>query len=153
MEAASTNIQVFARVRPARGLGRSVVAVESEADNQAIVLNNERYAFTHASGPDTSQETMFEAAGRSVSDSALAGYNCTLFAYGQTGSGKTHTIYGPMDAKDAAQRGMLPRTLDYLYAQMRVKEESSGGRLKFTVKASFLEVRGLSTRGGGGGTR
>ena len=140
--AATSNIAVFARVRPATRAGAAVV-VSVDPEAACLVVGAERYAFTHASGPEASQEAMFEAAGRPISESALAGYNCTLFAYGQTGSGKTHTIYGPGEGRgEAAQRGLLPRTLDYLFAQMRSKEEASGGRLKFSVKASFLEVRG-----------
>jgi len=139
--AATSNIAVFARVRPATRAGAAVV-VSVDPEAACLVVGAERYAFTHASGPEASQEAMFEAAGRPISESALAGYNCTLFAYGQTGSGKTHTIYGPGEGRgEPAQRGLLPRTLDYLFAQMRSKEEASGGRLKFSVKASFLEVR------------
>jgi hypothetical protein len=144
--AATSNIAVFARVRPATRAGAAVV-VSVDPEAACLVVGAERYAFTHASGPEASQEAMFEAAGRPISESALAGYNCTLFAYGQTGSGKTHTIYGPGEGRgEPAQRGLLPRTLDYLFAQMRSKEEASGGRLKFTVKASFLEVRGRAGR-------
>ena len=142
----SSNIAVYARVRPASRAASTVVAVEG--DGASLLVGAERYSFTHASGPETTQEAMFEAAGRPISDSALAGYNCTLFAYGQTGSGKTHTIYGPMEGRDAAQRGLLPRTLDYVFAQMRSKEEGSSGRLKFSVKVSFLEVRGGPPRRG-----
>ena len=45
--------------------------------------------------------------------SVLAGYNGTIFAYGQTGSGKTFTITG--GAERYADRGIIPRTLSYLY--------------------------------------
>ena len=40
------------------------------------------------------QARVFEQLGADVVDSALRGYNCSVFAYGQTGSGKTHTIVG-----------------------------------------------------------
>lgn len=45
--------------------------------------------------------------------SVLAGYNGTIFAYGQTGSGKTFTITG--GAERYSDRGIIPRTLSYLY--------------------------------------
>lgn len=45
--------------------------------------------------------------------SVLAGYNGTIFAYGQTGSGKTFTITG--GAERYCDRGIIPRTLSYLY--------------------------------------
>jgi len=43
----------------------------------------------------------------------LAGFNGTIFAYGQTGSGKTFTISG--GAVRYGDRGIIPRTLSYLY--------------------------------------
>lgn len=45
--------------------------------------------------------------------SVLAGYNGTIFAYGQTGTGKTFTITG--GAEHYSERGIIPRTLSYLY--------------------------------------
>lgn len=45
--------------------------------------------------------------------SVLAGYNGTIFAYGQTGTGKTFTITG--GAEHYSDRGIIPRTLSYLY--------------------------------------
>ena len=38
--------------------------------------------------------------------SALDGYNVSLFAYGQTGSGKTHTMFGT-----GAEIGIIPRSI------------------------------------------
>jgi hypothetical protein len=41
---------------------------------------------------------------------------------GQTGAGKTYTMHGPnVEAEDChtnEQRGLLPRTLEYLFAQI-----------------------------------
>lgn len=37
---------------------------------------------------------VFETTARGVVDSALQGYNATIFAYGQTGTGKTYTMEG-----------------------------------------------------------
>jgi len=133
-----STVSVIARIRPSRGLtSNDVLNLDGE---DSILVNSQRYTFTRCLGPEARQDTVFEVAGRGISDAALGGYNCTLFAYGQTGSGKTHTIYGPNDGKDPTQQGLLPRTLEYVFSQMRTKEESSGGRLKYSVKVSFLEV-------------
>ena len=51
-----------------------------------------------------------------VVESCLEGYNGTIFAYGQTGSGKTYTITGPDDSYQ--QRGIIPRTLNYIFQQI-----------------------------------
>jgi kinesin family protein C1 len=43
--------------------------------------------------------------------SALDGYNVSLFAYGQTGSGKTHTMFGP-----EGDSGIIPRSITQILA-------------------------------------
>ena len=141
MSDASSSIEVIARVRPMNGASvisratTEVVTVDSDATT--LLVGGQRFSFSAVAGGNTSQESFFDLAGRRVCDAALAGYNCTLFAYGQTGSGKTHTIYGGA----GESRGLLPRTLEYIFAQMRAAEVASGGKTEFTAKASFLEVR------------
>lgn len=46
---------------------------------------------------DVKQDEVFDMIARDAVNSALDGYNSTLFAYGQTGSGKTFTITGGSD--------------------------------------------------------
>ena len=41
---------------------------------------------------DTSQETVFNSACRSLLDDVIRGNNASLFVYGQTGTGKTYTM-------------------------------------------------------------
>jgi hypothetical protein len=141
--AADTAIEVIARVRPMSAHSAAAPAVAVEADGATLAVNGTRFAFTAAAAADASQAALFDLAGRRAADAALAGYNCTLFAYGQTGSGKTHTIYGA-PAGDA--RGLLPRTIEYVFAGMRAQEAASGGKTKFTARASFLEVRAARAR-------
>jgi hypothetical protein len=45
------------------------------------------------------QEAIYEQCVRPLVESALAGYNATVFAYGQTGSGKTYTMVRPAPAR------------------------------------------------------
>ena len=52
---------------------------------------------------------------KDVVDSALDGFNGTIFAYGQTGSGKTFTMTGGTESYD--DRGIIPRTLSYIFNQ------------------------------------
>ena len=49
-------------------------------------------------------------------DSCFEGYNGTIFAYGQTGSGKTYTITG--GAERYADRGIIPRTISYIFNEI-----------------------------------
>lgn len=57
----------------------------------------------------------------------MAGYNGTIFAYGQTGSGKTFTITG--GAERYSDRGIIPRTLSYIFEQLQ-KVKGDGRRYR-----------------------
>jgi len=65
--------------------------------------------------------------------SAVDGYNVTIFAYGQTGAGKTWTMYG-----DADNPGLAPRSIHALFSVIR-KEQQKGGKT-FKVKAYMIEL-------------
>lgn len=45
-----------------------------------------RYMFDHVYDQSASQKRVYETTARTVVDSALQGYNATIFAYGQTGT-------------------------------------------------------------------
>uniref|UniRef100_A0A3Q3SDX0 Kinesin family member 6 n=1 Tax=Mastacembelus armatus TaxID=205130 RepID=A0A3Q3SDX0_9TELE len=100
-------------------------------------INNkrERYKFRFQKVFDQSvkQEEIFENIAKPVADSVLSGYNGTIFAYGQTGSGKTFTITG--GAEHYADRGIIPRTLSYLYECF-----SQDSSMIYTTHISYLEI-------------
>lgn len=50
------------------------------------------FTFDQVFGEHSRQVELFEAAAKPIINSAMEGYNGTLFVYGQTGSGKTHTM-------------------------------------------------------------
>ena len=81
----------------------------------------------------TKQERVFDEVAKDVIDGCFEGYNGTIFAYGQTGSGKTFTITG--GAERYADRGIIPRTLSYIFS--RVREMTTH---KFKVSISYLEI-------------
>ena len=64
----------------------------------------------------TRQETVFDKIAKDVIENCFEGYNGTIFAYGQTGSGKTFTMTG--GAERYADRGLIPRTLSYIFAHV-----------------------------------
>ena len=74
------------------------------------------FKFDSICGPETTQSEIFQMAGLPIAESAMQGYNATIFCYGQTGSGKTHTMMGSLDL-ESAQAGLVPRVLSYLFAQ------------------------------------
>merc|ERR1719453_3040230 len=95
-------------------------------DGQKHDLN---FAFDAVFMPGT-QEEVFEDC-RDLVQSAVDGYNVTLFAYGQTGAGKTYTMGGSSD-----NPGVSRRTINEIY---RVTEANSG-RYEFTILGSMLEL-------------
>jgi kinesin family protein 3/17 len=54
--------------------------------------NTSSFTFDHVYDQNSSQREVYESTARAVVDSALQGYNATIFAYGQTGTGKTFTM-------------------------------------------------------------
>lgn len=61
---------------------------------------------------DRTQDVYVNSA-KDVVESAMAGYNGTLFAYGQTASGKTYTMFGTDNAD-----GIVQMALDTIFAKI-----------------------------------
>jgi len=91
------------------------------------------YYFTDLFDQPAKQTEVFEAVARDVIDNCLDGYNGTIFAYGQTGSGKTFTITGGERYED---RGIIPRTLSYIFKQIEQRTDTSYNVLSPSLLAS-----------------
>ena len=53
-----------------------------------------RYQFDRVFSPEENNEIVYDDVGKEIIESALDGFNSTIFAYGQTASGKTYTMMG-----------------------------------------------------------
>ncbi|XP_072314389.1 kinesin-like protein KIF6 [Eucyclogobius newberryi] len=141
-------IEIFARIKPAQKtsaaysvddddqLGASLEFVVPRDLAQGFINNKKesyKFRFQKIFDQIAKQEDIFENIAKPVADSVLAGYNGTIFAYGQTGSGKTFTITG--GAEQYGDRGVIPRTLSYLYECF--SQESS---MVYTTHVSYLEI-------------
>ena len=80
-----------------------------------------------------SQEEVFDGVAVEAVNSAMAGFNSTIFAYGQTGSGKTFTITG--GAERYVDRGIIPRALSYIFS-----ESVKNSERKTTLYISYMEI-------------
>ncbi|KAK2843671.1 hypothetical protein Q7C36_011886 [Tachysurus vachellii] len=141
-------IQIFARVKPSNK-ATTVYSVDNEEQSGGSLefvvprdladgfINNKResyrFRFRKVFDQNIKQEEIFEAIAKPVADNVLAGYNGTIFAYGQTGSGKTFTITG--GAEHYSDRGIIPRTLSYLYQHFNHDRS-----MVYTTHISYLEI-------------
>jgi kinesin family protein 6/9 len=82
---------------------------------------------------ETKQAEVFNEVAKDVIDSALDGYNGTIFAYGQTGSGKTYTITG--GAERVEDKGIIPRTLNYIFNEINKRKD-----YQYEIKIAYLEI-------------
>ncbi|XP_025078886.1 carboxy-terminal kinesin 2-like [Pomacea canaliculata] len=95
--------------------------------------NKYKFCFDRVFQPESSQEEVFKEISQLV-QSALDGYNVSIFAYGQTGSGKTYTIEGGMDGDTV---GMTLRAVRQIF-KSAAELEDKGWKYKF--QASNVEI-------------
>lgn len=145
-------IKIFLRVRPTKNYSNHlrIILINLELnqeknlteiiipkkDKQGIVNNTKErhtFKFDHIFNMETKQSEVFDLVAKDVIDSALDGYNGTIFAYGQTGSGKTYTITG--GAERIEDKGIIPRTLNYLFKEINKRND-----YQYEVKIAYLEI-------------
>eukprot|EP00746_Dinoflagellata_sp_MGD_P005749 gnl/MRDRNA2_/MRDRNA2_111134_c0_seq1.p1 gnl/MRDRNA2_/MRDRNA2_111134_c0~~gnl/MRDRNA2_/MRDRNA2_111134_c0_seq1.p1 ORF type:complete len:835 (-),score=249.09 gnl/MRDRNA2_/MRDRNA2_111134_c0_seq1:256-2574(-) len=129
-------IRVYCRVRP---------ALDREKDSGVCVNPKDLMSLEVIGGDDDkAQEFVYDAVfagGTSQSDvfvdcvdlvqSAVDGYNVTIFAYGQTGAGKTFTMYGSKD-----HPGITPRTIEEIFRKVATDAE----RFSYSISVSMMEL-------------
>eukprot|EP00929_Paragymnodinium_shiwhaense_P048066 TRINITY_DN24359_c0_g2_i1.p1 TRINITY_DN24359_c0_g2~~TRINITY_DN24359_c0_g2_i1.p1 ORF type:complete len:760 (-),score=234.98 TRINITY_DN24359_c0_g2_i1:365-2644(-) len=148
------NIRVFCRMRPLLESEASQDSLKVEiADDAQIEVhsapqrnvtgttthsNKWQFSFDHVFGPSSGQAAVWEEISLLV-QSALDGYKVAIFAYGQTGSGKTYTMDGPPqpDQRTAENAGVIPRTVDLVFAEIQVLREKGW---TFELRTSMMEV-------------
>ncbi len=146
-------IRVIARVRPVTSNeekhsgGRRCVSVASDSKTIDLASKHisKRFTFDHVYGEESTQEDVFAHVGVSVCNAVLDGINASILAYGQTGSGKTWTMQGSStNSTDLATldelRGVVPRSLEFLFNSINKRQADSGGKLTFSCYCSFYEI-------------
>ena len=90
-----------------------------------------RYQFDHVFDKEAKNQDVYEKIASDVIDSAIDGYNSTIFAYGQTSSGKTHTMMGTPNDK-----GIIREAVEHIFdAREDLKNERT-----FDMRVSFMEI-------------
>ncbi|KAI9362080.1 P-loop containing nucleoside triphosphate hydrolase protein [Zopfochytrium polystomum] len=150
------NIRVFCRIRPLlaaeSGAEEEMPShlVLNPADDKSITVNHLTeggtvlksfpFSFDKVFTTDASQATVFAEISQLV-QSALDGYNVSIFAYGQTGSGKTYTMEGvPLDP---VKMGMIPRAFVQIFES---SEQLKSKGWTYTFEAQFLEIYNETVR-------
>eukprot|EP00667_Euglena_gracilis_P003835 EG_transcript_3847 len=140
-------IKIYLRLKPHKNPSKryhiektfdyDVVHFHVEKNAAAGPINNskEDYSFKFGRVFDTtaSQEEIFDGIARQAVQSALEGYNATIFAYGQTGSGKTYTITG--GTTSFADRGIIPRAIAMIYQELNKQTE-----YEWSTRVSYLQI-------------
>lgn len=91
--AQSTNVKVAVRARPFNSREKGMncgKCVEMEGPKTSIEDTKGKrgthdFAYDHSYWWDTPQDKVYDELGKPIVDSALGGFNGTIFAYGQTG--------------------------------------------------------------------
>mmetsp|Transcript_26385 Transcript_26385/g.39152 ORF Transcript_26385/g.39152 Transcript_26385/m.39152 type:complete len:871 (+) Transcript_26385:98-2710(+) len=134
------NVKVVCRVRPeianevAAG-GTTCVRLNDTNIEVNVDEGTHSFTFDRIFGPDSKQMDVFEYCAVPLINDVLNGYNATIFAYGQTSSGKTFTMEG-RDIRDPSAKGIIPRTVEALFAGVTEADES----IEFCFKASYIEI-------------
>lgn len=129
-------IRVFCRVRPINSREKGLNDSEMTRQKDPMTLEiKETKGTVHTFNFDAvftpgSQEEIFEDC-KDLVQSAVDGYNVTLFAYGQTGAGKTFTMAGV-----PGNLGVSPRTIEEIFKVTKANE----ARFNYTVMGSMLEL-------------
>ena len=91
------------------------------------------FAYDSVYDDASTQQELYDESAFPLVESALQGYNSTIFAYGQTGCGKTFTMMGiPSDIK---VRGIIPNSFSHIFGCISEAENKV-----FLVKCAYIEI-------------
>ncbi|KAL6277325.1 hypothetical protein ACE6H2_020926 [Prunus campanulata] len=130
---AKGNIKIYCRARPLfEDEGSSIVEypddynIRVNTGDDALSNPKKDFELDRVYGPHVGQAELFRDV-QPLVQSALDGYNVSIFAYGQTNSGKTHTMEG-----SSHDCGFYARTFEELF-DLANSDSTSMSRFKFSV--------------------
>uniref|UniRef100_A0A0R3RW04 Kinesin motor domain-containing protein n=1 Tax=Elaeophora elaphi TaxID=1147741 RepID=A0A0R3RW04_9BILA len=125
------SIKVVVRMRPPLARESAAEIYWKVIDANTIVDGDEKsYMFDQVYRDVDRTQDVYDNSAKEVVESAMAGYNGTLFAYGQTASGKTYTMFGTDNAE-----GIVQMSLDTIFAKIL---EGNGKR--YMLRMSCIEI-------------
>ncbi|KAJ6834435.1 kinesin-like protein KIN-14L [Iris pallida] len=143
---AKGNVKVYCRTRPLfEDEGPSIVefpddfTIRVDTGDETLTNSKKDYEFDRVYGPHVGQGDFFRDVQPFV-QSAMDGYNVSIFAYGQSRSGKSHTMEG-----SSHDRGLYQRSFEELF-DLSNSDSTSTSQYNFYVTAFELyneQVRDL----------
>ncbi|KAK3892880.1 hypothetical protein Pcinc_003281 [Petrolisthes cinctipes] len=136
----SDNILVGVRVRPliAREevdrpalhwqISDTNTITQVDPSNNKVVATP--YAFDRVFGSEYGNEDVYAAVAQPIVESALTGFNGTVFAYGQTSSGKTYTMMG-----DKKNLGIIPLAIQNIFRTIQNTPDR-----EYLIRVSYMEI-------------
>ncbi|XP_059960378.1 centromere-associated protein E isoform X2 [Mesoplodon densirostris] len=128
-------VAVCVRVRPLNSreeaLGKDT-QVYWKTDNNTIyqVDGSKSFNFDRVFHSNETTKHVYEEIAVPIIDSAIQGYNGTIFAYGQTASGKTYTMLGSQD-----YLGVIPRAIHDIFQKIKKFPDR-----EFLLRVSYMEI-------------
>ncbi|XP_038167398.1 centromere-associated protein E isoform X2 [Arvicola amphibius] len=127
-------VAVCVRVRPLNSreeLGEDA-HVYWKTDSNTIYQSDggKSFNFDRVFHSNESTKNVYEEIAVPIINSAIQGYNGTIFAYGQTASGKTHTMMGSEDCV-----GVIPRAIHDIFQRIKKFPER-----EFLLRVSYMEI-------------
>ena len=131
-----------------------LVSLVASADGKVAINMCDRgglrsFGFEHVWPMDAAQRQVYDEGVDGAVTDFINGRSCCVLAYGQTGSGKTHTMWGGIDAADAAataprplgdEAGLAPRVVQAVAAALSRRRSSLGVRAE--LRLAVVEVYG-----------
>ncbi|XP_061356772.1 kinesin-like protein KIN-14B isoform X2 [Gastrolobium bilobum] len=144
--ASKGNVRVFCRTRPLfEDEGPSVVefpddySIRVNTGEESLSNSKKDFEFDRVYGPHVGQAELFTDV-QPLVQSALDGYNVSIFAYGQTHSGKTHTMVALSFFRSEGSsydRGLYSRCFEELF-DLANMDTTSTSRYEFFVTVCEL---------------
>lgn len=140
-------IQVVARCRPLNRKEKdeqrqNIIFIDASLRQVAIKVPEPQsggeemksFTFDGAYDENTQQRIFYDESCFGIIESALEGFNSTIFAYGQTGCGKSFTMQGPANAGDD-MKGVIPNSFGHIFQFIKASKD-----VEFLIRCSYLEL-------------
>ncbi|XP_049642493.1 centromere-associated protein E [Suncus etruscus] len=128
-------VAVCVRVRPLNSreeaLGENSQVYWKTGDNAIYQVDGSKsFGFDRVFSFEESTKNVYEEIAMPIINSAIQGYNGTIFAYGQTASGKTYTMMGSKD-----NLGVIPRAIHDIFQKIQKFPDR-----EFLLRVSYMEI-------------